>query len=89
MLLVSPVAGGSAHPPSWYPIELFDMVDASVPSGWLFRSAFEAARPRLAQGFEAVWGYPSLVADDGHLIALLEREPDAIATFLRESEASD
>ncbi len=62
--------------PKWYPVELFEVVDGTLPADWRF-----ATRDEGATGTQAIWGYPELVDDPGHKDALIEREPDALAVF--------
>ncbi len=69
--------------PNWYPVELFEVVDGTLPADWRF-----ATRDEGASGMQAIWGYPELVDDPGHKDALIEREPDALAVFAGRVAAS-
>lgn len=63
--------------PTWFPIELFQVVDSEIARGWEF-----AAR---AGALSALWGYPTLIRDPDHIRDLRLRKNPAVEAFLRES----
>lgn len=62
--------------PSWLPLELFDLDNSLLPSGWHFWSEIENIG-----GLQALWGYEKLVSDLSHYDGLVEREPLALKYF--------
>lgn len=69
--LISPCNGA----PMWVPSSLFDVVDSSIPNGWMFCETKEA--PEYSALFEYfrithLIGYPLLVTEYRHYIGLLE-----------------
>lgn len=66
--------------PNWYPVQLFDAVDESIPADWKF-----GLRDGGAHGLQALWGYPTLVRDVDHYVNLIEREPEALEIFQAEA----
>ncbi len=65
--------------PSWYPAEIFDISDPSLPSEWYFNFyGYDDI-----SGLTAVWGYKDLVESKEHYTGLLERESQDIKTFLQ------
>lgn len=66
--------------PNWYPPELFEISDGSVPPSWKF--AFCSGQ--YLDGVGAIWGYEELVANAGHLDGLWERDPAALLSFARQ-----
>jgi len=67
--------------PSWFPIEIFDVSDSTLPTNWLFFSS-----PGNHEGLQALWGYERIIVDESHYDALLERDPDALRIFYDERE---
>ena len=65
--------------PTWYPAEVFKVVDDTVPGNWFFKYYSDNEF-----GVQAVWGPECLVKDDGFYDALNEREPSALHTFRKE-----
>ena len=65
--------------PSWYPAELFYIIDSTVPLHWEFQFFPEASRDSLG----AIWGYPELVHEESHYDDLYERVPEALLIFAR------
>lgn len=59
---------GSERVCSWYPKELFQIVDHSIPVNWYFNSLEEGSF------YIEIWGYKELALDLNHYINLLERE---------------
>ena len=68
-----------ARRPDWYPLELFEVVDGSIPSDWMF-----ALREEGEKGTQAVWGHPRLVGDPELDDALADQDPDVQVIFWRE-----
>lgn len=78
--------GKNENLPSWYPAELFQVTDKSLPFEWYFN--FNSVREQSL--LTAIWGYEELVKDPKHHDALIERESDAIEVFLkRKSEIEE
>lgn len=62
--------------PNWYPIELFEVLDDSLPADW--HVAFTGG----GEGdLQALWGYRALIEDPTHYEGLIEREPSAMRDF--------
>lgn len=62
----------------------FELFSSVIPQGWCF--ALEAGirasgRDLWSEPAVATWGYPELVEDPGHVQALFELEPTALAVF--------
>ncbi len=62
--------------PSWYPAELFRIVDAGLAPAW---RAWH--RPDSSYHVVALFGYYELVEDASHYDALLERDSVALRLF--------
>jgi hypothetical protein len=69
--------------PNWYPAELFDVVDGTIPNSWQF--SYYAYG--YSEDLGAIWGYDNLVSDPNHFNALSEREPEALLVFARQKMA--
>lgn len=67
---------GEENLPSWYPAELFDVVDKILPLEWY-------CDVRSGEELEAIWGYREIVFDGNHYDGLLEREDNAVRFFLK------
>ncbi|MBW0254579.1 hypothetical protein [Cellulomonas sp. PS-H5] len=70
--------------PAFVPAELFAGVATVVPAGWAFAldSGARAGRRTLwGEPVVAVWGYPTLVEEEGHVAALLAGDARAVALF--------
>lgn len=65
--------------PNWYPMELFEVEDGTLPSNWLF-----ALRDGDENGTQAVWGHPRLVTDPALDDSLANQDSEARVTFWRE-----
>lgn len=76
------VLGGHGWP-TWFPIELFVVVDGELPSGWEFTEIDSGGG-----SVRALWGYPTLIRDTRHLDDLSDRKKPAREAFLRESGVS-
>ena len=69
----------------WAPSCLFKILDATIPSGWVFCNAKEnEAYQGLFESFEIISmiGYPLLVTDMNHYVGLLERDHIELRKFL-------
>jgi hypothetical protein len=67
--------------PRWFHVELFEFLDAALPSGWSFTTLDEEA-----YGIRALWGYRSLIQNPTHNDDLMERERSAWQDFLVDNE---
>ncbi|WP_107670452.1 hypothetical protein [Cyanothece sp. BG0011] len=63
--------------PCFYPSELFKVVQYELPTYWKFTTY-----DNDEYSAKAIWGYPELVDDDNHYIALQERDKAALKIFL-------
>ena len=66
-----------ASKPNWYPAELFEMVDGTLPETW----EFDCFPDQFGSDLGAIWGYRELVCDPDHFNELAERTPDALLIF--------
>ncbi len=68
--------------PSFYPNQLFRIVDASVSNGWFFKLY---AQDDGVYPFEKemIWGYHELVFDSGHYERLVDRDEEAMRIYFR------
>jgi hypothetical protein len=64
------------HLPNWYPLDLFSISQAQIPSDW-FATAYRGNEG----GLQFLLGYERLVSDESHYDALLERDPEALKLF--------
>jgi|APAga8741244001_1050109.scaffolds.fasta_scaffold02488_2 hypothetical protein len=64
--------------PLWYPAELFEVVDDSLPSDWNYKY-----NGVIDDAVAAVWGYKELVSSESHFDGLSEQENKDIELFLR------
>jgi hypothetical protein len=62
--------------PTWYPAEVFKVVDDTVPENWFFKYY-----PDSQFGVQAVWGPERLVREDGFYDQLNDRDPSALHVF--------
>ena len=76
------ILGTYENLPSWYPAELFEVVDSLCPLEWYFQ--YEA-RPVL----NAIWGYKELVLEPSHYDDLIDREDKAVRIFLKRKKEID
>lgn len=68
--------------PNWKPVALFQVEDHSLPAHWKFTTVDGA-------DVFALWGYPSMIHDESHHDALIERRRAALDVFLRETSGTD
>ena len=77
------IVGTRENLPSWYPVELFEVVDSLLPLEWYYEF----------YGYDclvnAIWGYKELVLEENHHDELLEREDKAIRIFLKRKKEID
>lgn len=66
---------GEENLPSWYPAELFEVIDKTLPLEWY-------CNVTTGMCLEGIWGYKEMVYDDNHHDDLIERDSDAIKIFL-------
>ena len=71
--------------PFWYPAELYTIEDPLLPPGWYFKYFF----PPTCVGVEALWGYKEMIFDSQHFNDLIEREDEAVRTFIKRKEEID
>jgi hypothetical protein len=74
--------GGEHNYPSWYPSELFNVVDKLLPIEWYF-DYFKTL------DITAIWGYKELVKEDNHFDDLMERDKKALEVFLNRKREID
>lgn len=77
------ILGTYENLPSWYPVELFEVVDTILPLEWHFKFY------GYDNNISSMWGYKELVLDENHHDALLEREDKAIRIFLKRKKEID
>lgn len=70
---------GNHDKPSWYPAELFEVKNDSLPLEWYFDFC-------ITDNLEAIWGYSELVHDPEHFDLLQERDSNAIKIFLKRKQ---
>lgn len=62
--------------PTWYPAEIFRVVDGKVPSNWFFKQYHDNEC-----GLQAIWGPESIVKNDEFYDVLNDRDPSALHYF--------
>ncbi|MDF2804278.1 MAG: hypothetical protein K0S61_4183 [Anaerocolumna sp.] len=77
------VIGTYENLPSWYPVELFEVVDPMLPLEWYY--GFYGYDNLIS----SIWGYKELVSDENHHDELIEREDKAIRIFLKRKKEID
>lgn len=68
------------HLPSWFPIELFLIIDSRLPNNWAFAST------PASSYLQGLWGYELIINDPSHYDGLLERNPEALRSFYEEEK---
>jgi hypothetical protein len=69
--------------PHWYFLDLFTVIDPSLPPNWMFgRRESGSAGP-----MRCLWGYEALVLDTEHHDDLLERKRSALEIFVTSCES--
>lgn len=84
-LLVADDWGG----PGFFPAGLFEREAAQLPSDWHFgvlAGIAATGRGLWEQPLQAVWGYPELVEDQGHIDGLGNREAESLSVFRAQQE---
>ena len=76
------IKGANENLPSWYPAELFEVVDSQVHFEWYFRYDRD-------DEMSAVWGFDELVHDREFIFDLIERKENAIRIFLKRKKEID
>lgn len=70
------ILGTYENLPSWYPAELFEVVNSKLHFEWYYKYDKEAE-------ISAIWGYFELVEEKDYLYDLIERDDEAIRIFLK------
>jgi hypothetical protein len=75
--LVMPVESSS---PTWYPADLFEVADHTIPSCWFYdyHGYYEEGKP---SGLVGLWGYHELIFEKNHFRELVELEGLALKVF--------
>lgn len=68
--------------PSWYPAELFEVVDSMLPLEWYYQ--YNPNSP-----LRAIWGYIELIQYGSHYDGIQEREDADIRIFLKRKKEID
>ena len=68
--------------PSWYPAELFEVVDHQVHLEWYYNYEVNSV-------VSGLWGYKEIVLTDNHYDDLIERTDEAIEVFLKRKKEID
>jgi hypothetical protein len=72
--------------PNWYPSELFVVTEELLHP----ETYFKYFGKDDVRGLQALWSYREMVTDFNHYVDLIERDAEAIKTFLkRKSETDD
>ena len=78
----------AAKNPSWFPAEIFEVVDHLLPIIWCF-SCKNYTNYKGQESQVALWGYQELIANPDHYIDLCEYEEKALEIFFRRKEQID
>lgn len=65
--------------PNWLPADLFVIVDPTIPEEWYFRYLGS----NYPSEIKIIMGYKEIALNDDHYFDLIEREQNAVQTFLR------
>lgn len=65
------------YKPNWYPSDLFEIYEGSIPSNWHFKTISGCS----VDDVSAIWGYFELVENPDHFNSLAEREGMALKIF--------
>lgn len=68
--------------PNWYPADVFEFGVQEFPPHWEFVFFHDSYGSFTT--WTARWGYPELVQDESHYMALVERDPAALGIFYGE-----
>lgn len=81
LLFINPDRGS----PAWVPLELFELAEPTVPSGWLAGVLREASEPGIeTAASRVVLGYREMATDPSHYGKLLDRDEGAWRAFEHE-----
>ena len=69
------IQGSQEHLPSWYPAEVFEVIDPRLSRSWFFQYDGQS-------DFSAIWGFNELVFDQNFNDALMEWDDWALQVFL-------
>lgn len=76
------IKGSKENLPSWYPAELFEVVDSLLYYEWYY--SYTPKMPLVA-----IWGYEEMVMLSNHYDDLIERKDEAIRIFLQRKKEID
>ncbi|OTN87627.1 hypothetical protein A5819_000073 [Enterococcus sp. 7E2_DIV0204] len=76
------IIGTYENLPSWYPAELFEVVDQQVYLEWYYSYESNSV-------ISALWGYKELILTENHHDELIERTDEAIEIFLKRKNEID
>lgn len=76
------VIGTDENLPTWYPAELFEVVQPLK----YYEEYYAYGKDAL---ISAIWGFKELVLQDNYIYDLVERETDAVRIFLKRKKEID
>ena len=76
------IIGTYENLPSWYPAELFEVVNSQVHLEWYYQFY-------NGEILQALWGYHELIHVESHYEDLINREDQAIRAFLKRKKEID
>lgn len=77
---------GEGSYPNWYPSELFEITQNTIPGNWFFATFPDGQK----NGLQAILSYDEMVNNlDQHYDALLEYEPKAMEIFFMRKDEVD
>ena len=68
--------------PSWYPAEIFEVIDNRLYFDWFFQYYRN-------EEVSALWGFKELIFDEQYLDKLMNREKEALKIFLERKKEID
>lgn len=68
--------------PSFYPYQLFQVIDASISANWHFK-LYSEDDGIFPFDKEAMWGYAELCFDENHYEQLVDRVPEALELYFK------
>lgn len=82
------ILGEDSEDPSWYPAELFEVVNHLLPLVWYF--TFDKYKNYKGEESQtAIWGYKEMISDPDYHIALTEGKPEALEIFYKRQRQID
>ena len=66
--------------PYWFPNELFEVIDNSIPGHWFFKNFTNEQEVDIY----CIWGYDEICNDDNHYDALIERDSEALKIYFQQ-----